>query len=440
MSNQQHQPYDIAIIGGGFAGLTAARELSRQDLNLAIIESKERLGGRAWSQQWHHYQVEMGGGWVYWTQPHVWAEISRYGLELFERPGWPKAYDIPLIALVDGEPVVNTMAENMGQLFPLVDAFAQAAQQLFPRPFEPHTSMAQICQYDHLSNEARLNELDLTPLQRVLLNRLLAMQCHNHPKHGGYVEFLRWYALARGDMETYFSAASRYQFKGGTQTLVNALLNDIRADIHLSCPVASIHQSDDGVSITVEGGQIISARQAIVALPLNTLTHIDFSPTLNESKRALSSERHSGAGQKLYVRIAGYWPDLNCAADANAPITTVLVQEATESETLLVIFTVNDCLAPFTTESIQAGLRLFAPDIEVIDFTFHNWVDDSYALGSWCSYRPGQTSKYLQQAQMSEGRLYFAGADIANGWRGFIDGAIESGLRVANEIKQILSR
>lgn len=53
------------------------------------------------------------------------------------------------------------------------------------------------------------------------------------------------------------------------------------------------------------------------------------------------------------------------------------------------------------------------------------------------NYRPEQTSKYLLDAQVSEGRLHFAGTDIANGWRGFMDGAIESGLRVANEIKQL---
>ena len=47
----------------------------------------------------------------------------------------------------------------------------------------------------------RLDEMEITPLQRVLLSRLLGTQCHNHPKFGGYVEFLRWYALAHYDME-----------------------------------------------------------------------------------------------------------------------------------------------------------------------------------------------------------------------------------------------
>ena len=112
------------------------------------------------------------------------------------------------------------------------------------------------------------------------------------------------------------------------------------------------------------------------------------------------------------------------------------MQEARPDETLLVVFLTNSNLAPFGKAELEAGLQKFLPEIEVIDVLFHNWVDDSFAHGTWCGYRPGQTSNYLAQAQASEGNLYFAGADIASGWRGFFDGAIESGMRAANQLKQ----
>jgi len=430
----KNQQYDIIIIGGGLAGLTAARELSGRGLKLAIAEAKDRLGGRTWLQEWHNQPLEMGGGWVYWTQPHVWAEITRYNLGLLERPGWPKNYDAPIYALVDGEVVANPMVENMAILSSLVEEYTDVARQLLPRPFDPQSSMAQIEQYDHLSCTARLDQMELTPLQRVLLERLVAMQCHNDPQQGGYVEFLRWYALSHFNLETYLSAPSRYQFAQGTQALVNALLGDCEAEVHLNSPVGAVHQDDDSVAVTLESGEVLKAKQAILALPINVLYNIDFSPPLNIGKQSLSKERHSGVGQKIYVRIAGHWPDLVCAADADAPITTVIVQEASERETLLILFTVNDLLAPISKESLEAGLKLFVPEIEVLDFTYHDWVADPYALGTWCSFRPQQTSKYLVQAQASEGRLHFAGSDLANGWRGFMDGAIESGLRVARGI------
>ncbi|MEM8861470.1 MAG: hypothetical protein AAGD96_24370 [Chloroflexota bacterium] len=72
------------------------------------------------------------------------------------------------------------------------------------------------------------------------------------------------------------------------------------------------------------------------------------------------------------MRIKGHWPDLNLAADADADICTVIVQEARENETLLVAFLANGNLAPFGGAEMEAGLRKFVPDIEVIDTLSHN--------------------------------------------------------------------
>ena len=85
--------YDVVVIGGGFAGLTAARELRHRGYSVLILEARERLGGRTWVTDFAGIPVEMGGTWVHWLQPHVWAEISRYGLGIVESPhaeraGW----------------------------------------------------------------------------------------------------------------------------------------------------------------------------------------------------------------------------------------------------------------------------------------------------------------------------------------------------------------
>ena len=81
--------YDVVIVGCGLAGVTVARELSNRGLKTAILEAKDRLGGRAWTVEWAGELQELGGGWVHWSQPHVWAEIRRYNLDLFQRHGLP---------------------------------------------------------------------------------------------------------------------------------------------------------------------------------------------------------------------------------------------------------------------------------------------------------------------------------------------------------------
>src|SRR5215467_6311903 len=85
--------YDVVVIGGGFAGVAAARELRHRGRRVLILEARDRLGGRTWVSEFSGLPVEMGGTWVHWMQPYVWAEIGRYGLQIVESPhaercGW----------------------------------------------------------------------------------------------------------------------------------------------------------------------------------------------------------------------------------------------------------------------------------------------------------------------------------------------------------------
>src|SRR5881397_2102221 len=77
---------DVVVIGGGFAGVTAARDLRQRGYRVLILEARDRLGGRTWTAEFAGQPVEMGGAWVHWCQPHVWAEITRYGLQITESP------------------------------------------------------------------------------------------------------------------------------------------------------------------------------------------------------------------------------------------------------------------------------------------------------------------------------------------------------------------
>src|ERR671915_1832474 len=72
--------HDVIVVGGGFAGVTAARELAREGLTVLLLEARDRLGGRTWTDTWNGTPIERGGGWVHWHQPHVWTEITRAGL------------------------------------------------------------------------------------------------------------------------------------------------------------------------------------------------------------------------------------------------------------------------------------------------------------------------------------------------------------------------
>jgi monoamine oxidase len=70
------------IVGGGFAGVTTARELTMRGRSAVLVEARDRLGGRTYTADHDGHPMELGGTWVHPLQPRVWAEIDRYGSEL----------------------------------------------------------------------------------------------------------------------------------------------------------------------------------------------------------------------------------------------------------------------------------------------------------------------------------------------------------------------
>jgi monoamine oxidase len=91
------------------------------------------------------------------------------------------------------------------------------------------------------------------------------------------------------------------------------------------------------------------------------------------------------------------------------------------------------------TDSVQNAVRLFIPDAKVVKTFGYEWVLDPYSQGTWCTLRPGMWSRYLRELQQPRGRVIFASADWANGWRGFIDGAIEQGLEAGRRVREMLA-
>lgn len=65
-SNYIDNTYDVIVIGAGFAGLVAARELAAKGLKVLIIEARDRIGGRTWTARAFGEDFEMGGTWVHW--------------------------------------------------------------------------------------------------------------------------------------------------------------------------------------------------------------------------------------------------------------------------------------------------------------------------------------------------------------------------------------
>ena len=452
---------DVIVIGGGFAGVAAARELGCAGLRVLLLEARARLGGRTFTARVGGHHVELGGTWIHWTQPFVFAEASRYGLALEDTAGdglgrafwWSGGRRVDRPSLDALRPIVTRVAilvasgvpaeerptlEAFALLQHLMERFHEGAAAALPRPFDPFFSDGWKAA-DTLSVKDRLDALELPPEQRDLLEGALLGATHAPSATAGLFDVLRWWALSGCDLQRYDDSVARYRLASGTASLLEAMLGDARAEVRLGAPVARVAQDGARVQVTTADGATFSARAAVVAVPLNVLSRIAFSPPLAAPKLAASKERHAGTGVKVYLRTRGRTPKFVGFAGAGEPLSTVFTYEVGEQEGVLVAFGPDPArVDPHDVPALEAFVRRFLPDLEVVEALAYDWHLDPYALGTWCVLRPGQATSYLAALREPEGIVHFAGGDIALGWRGFIDGAIESGISTGRAVAERL--
>ncbi|SFV14984.1 flavin monoamine oxidase family protein [Pseudoduganella namucuonensis] len=426
--------YDVIVIGAGFAGLTAARDLSLRGARTLLLEARNRIGGRTFSTRYAGHKIELGGTWIHWSQGYVWSEVNRYGLGIVESPG---ASPDDLALLSDGrlrklkpEAAFPRLSEAMGRY---CDVDGKGGSTIFPRAQDPLFSNA-FMRFDRLSLQDRLDQLRLKDDTRAMVGSMLAINCHNDPRQGGFVDMLKWWSLGDFEMGRLFDKLSRYKIAEGTGALASAMLGDAKADLLLSTPVSSVGRGGGMAVVTTTEGKSFKARAVVCAVPMNVLDAIAFSPDIANAKRAASRAGHTGNGGKFYAHIkqkVGNWMGMSPFPN---PITMAWTERQRDDGTLLVCFSPPGKLDQNDEEAVQAALRGLLPGAEVLATMGYQWGADPYSKGTWCWYRPNQLSHSFAELRRIEGNVFFASADSAKGWRGFIDGAIESGAETAHEV------
>jgi monoamine oxidase len=421
--------YDVIVIGGGFAGVTAARNLGWVGRRTLLLEARARLGGRTFTSKYAGHSVDLGGTWVGLEQPFVTAERMRYGIGVAESAVYSAGERGIYVA--GGKRYDRPIGEYSELFNTCMARYMAPAREAFPRAFEPFFGDAWK-QYDNVSSLEALDALKLPQPAYDVTASLAAVNGNSYLDRISYLDQLKWYALGGYDPARLFDNLGRFRVEGGTKRLLTAIAQDIRGDVRLGAPVASVTKDGEHYAVTTQDGDTFVARAILVAVPLNVLASIRFEPALSAAKAAASRERITGAGTKFYARLKGTHPVFIAQGPEKNALNFLWTEYLDADSQIVVAFgpdpkrlDINDIAA------VRAAVQQFVPDAEVIDSVGYGWNEDPYSQGTWCMYRPGFFGKYLRELQTPEGRVYIAGADVADGWRGFIDGAIESGSRNA---------
>jgi monoamine oxidase len=415
----------VIIIGGGFAGVTAAREAALRGRSVLLLEARDRLGGRTWTASWRGSQIEYGGAWVHWHQPHTFSELTRAGLDVvlgdeIDQAGW----------YVDGRRRSATLEERDAIAQRGWDRFVEGVEEALPLPHDPLHAIDKLRRFDRLTIAERLDELELDAEEHAVLTAELESLANAPLNDAGAVSVLRWHALSGYSLALTQFTGGRVVIAQGTRALLHAIGSGAQFEQRLGAKVTAIAQGDGGVEVQTSGGAGYRARVAVVAAPVNALRAISFTPELSEEKLEAIALGQASRGIKLFVRARGE-PVLNNSIRPGHPFGYLASDALLEDGTQLLIGFGRDASVCDAGDLawVQRSLDELLPGYEVIQATAHDWLADELSRGTWAIHRPGWYEHHHAAMQLPEGRVVFAGSDIANGWAGFIDGAIESGLR-----------
>ena len=439
--------FDVIIVGAGFAGLIAARELSCRGQRVLILEARDRIGGRTFTAQMGEETYEMGGQIVHWSQPHVWAEITRYGFSIKELESM-KVKHVSLLLDQGSRLKVLSMTDFMAILSKVMDNYCNVdgaqGRTVFPLPHTPLAELEAIQKYEKLSLKDRLDQISASlgdDKEEILqiMDAYLSSNVQSNIEKGGFVVHLLWWVMTDCDTNRMCEKTSRCTIREGTGAFAQAILKDCQnTKLLLSTPVVSIDRTNENsVKIRTKTEQSFTARATIITVPLNVLKTIEFIPPLRSEKQRAVNEGQGDGGIQFWAKLEtpiGMWYGL---APYPNPITVAFTYDAEGST--IVGFGPDEMLDTHDVVAVEHELRKFVPNIKVKYLISHDWRNDPYALGTWCWYPPGQISSNLLALQSSEPPLFFASSDSANGWLGSIDGAIGSALTNSRHVLNYLN-
>lgn len=440
---------DVVIVGAGAAGLTAANELKKAGFSVAVLEARDRVGGRLHTDVIDGAMLEIGGQWVSPDQDALIDTVADLGLETFSRyREGDSVYIGPdgVTRRFTGE-MFPVSAETERAIAEITDRLDAMVAEIDPdRPWA-HQNAAE---WDSISWDAWLRaQTDDDEAARNLAFATGSAML-TKPVHAFSLLQSLLMAASAGSYSHLVDADFILDKRvvGGLQQVPLLLAERLGGDVFLGQPVRTLEWGEEGVT-AVADGMTVRARFAILALAPNLYTRISFVPALPRLQHQMHQHISMGFVIKVHaVYDRPFWREQGLSGTAFSPYE--LSHEAYDNtnhgdERGTLVGFVSDQRADevFRVSAQERKERIleslshyYGPDAKnPIVYYESDWGSEEWTRGAYAaSFDLGGLHRYGADLREPVGPISFACSDLAGAGYQHVDGAIRMGRLVASQI------
>lgn len=415
---------DVLVLGAGIAGLAAARTLVDKGLRVIVLEARDRIGGRLWTDSSLGLPLDLGASWIHGVNGNPITKLAKnFGAQTVVTNE-----DNGVVYNFDGSEIPDSEYVKMEDLFESI--YDEVAQMQDDTDEDMPLQQA----FDTVIADRNLSTEELRRLQFVIQGNF-ALELGADPDA---LSLWEW------DQDEEFGG-DQVVFPGGYGQIANGLAKGL--DIRLNVKVAGISHGADGVQVETSSGMFL-ADKAVVTFPLGVLKQagVKFAPPLPESKQSAINRLDMGVLNKVYLKFSKvFWDEgietISYVGEEVGEWRDWLSFETYVGEPVLMAFhggAKGYAIEEFSDDEIIAGamktLRVIYGDEipEPAGFLITRWGKDPLAFGSYSHVPPfASGDDYDALFEPVDDVLFFAGEATSREYPATVHGAYLSGVAAA---------